>query len=104
MSISTNIGFIINEDQTIKFENERKNYIELGVIVNKSSLRIPALLYDDTENIAKVFNEGYLWTYYVQDEKVKKQYYIDNGVLLKPYFIRKFLIKGNNFINGSSVK
>jgi hypothetical protein len=81
MSISTNIGFIMREDQAILKTKEREKYIELGVIKSKSdrtSLKIPALLYEELDNILSAFNECCSVNFYVPDKEKRKQYYIDN--------------------------
>jgi hypothetical protein len=81
MSISTNIGFIMREDQAMLKTKEREKYIELGVIKSdRTSLKIPALLYEELDNILSAFNECCSVNFYVPDKEKRKQYYIDNGV------------------------
>ena len=84
MSVSTNIGFIMREDQGILKTKERERYMELGVNKkNRTSLDIPALLYDELDNILLAFNECCSCNFYVPDKENRKQFYIDNGVTEK---------------------
>jgi len=81
MSVSTNIGFIMREDQAIVKTKERERYLELGVIKeNIMSLKIPALLHDESDKILSVF-DSYSYNFYVPDKEKRKQYYLDNGVI-----------------------
>jgi len=83
--ISMNIGYIIRENQQIKKNKQKEDYISKGVIEKqKGSLDIPKILQKEANKILDIF-DSYGYSFYgidpVQEER--KKWYLENGVKIK---------------------
>lgn len=82
--IKLNIGYIMREDQKIKKDSLKKEYLRKGVTENDSSLLIPKHLQKKIDEILYVFDAPF-YSYFGVDpeEEERKQYFIDEGVIIE---------------------
>jgi hypothetical protein len=80
--IEMNIGVCVKENQEIKKENMKNEYVQKGVIYNdKYSLQIPKILRKEVSLILKCFDSFSYNFYGIDPEQIKlKQYYFDKGL------------------------